>query len=184
MCVSLSVCVCVRVCVCVCVCVCLCVCVCVCVCVCGYCSFCCKASSAIQHDINAFVVLRLKNLLVTGKAGVFWKQLKDCQDAENQRVLHLLFSSIVKLKQSRAPHGGRSQSQSHNTEASLRADWLALMMSHRARRGRQLLNCRRDVPPSQQRKGEPDLLHTAFDNSSLKAERESAGCVTDETSPL
>lgn len=30
----------------------------------------------------------------------------------------------------------------------------------------------RVVPPSQQREGEPDLLHTAFDNSSLKTERE------------
>lgn len=65
-------------------------------------------------EINIVCVCGYCIKLVTGKAGVFWKQLKYCQDSENQRVVHLLFSSIVKLKQSRAPPQG-VHSHNHTT---------------------------------------------------------------------
>lgn len=140
------------------------------VCVCGYCI-----------NISASVALRVGKISsLLEKLGCFensWSTVRTLKIKEFYTYSFLPLSSSNNREPPR-----RAFTVTITQHWGLSACWLA--GSNDVTQGPERQTAFESQTPSQQREGEPDLLHTAFDNSSLKAERECAGCFTDETSPL
>lgn len=98
-----------------------------------------------QYSMTSARLLRF----VLGESACHWKSWGVLKTAEvlsglwksKSFTLTLFFHCQAQTIES--PPQGVHSPQSNNTEASLRADWPALMMSHKAWRGRHELNCRR-----------------------------------------